>query len=51
MQAVIKFRDRQSCHEAKKKQCPSIAKMVRAAKGNQRIALLKDKSKNKDYFR
>ena len=29
-----------------KKTCPSIAKMVRAAKGNQRIALLKEKSKS-----
>ena len=28
-----------------KKQCPSIAKMVRAAKGNQRIALLKNSLK------
>ncbi len=34
-----------------KKQCPSIAKMVRAAKGNQRTALLKDKCKSKHYFR
>ena len=41
LQVVIKFRDRQSCHEAKKTSVHVSQKIVCAVKGNRRIALLK----------